>query len=311
MIAKALKLNRNFIPILLLTIWVVLNYFINLNNFSKETLILQGVSMFFVVAAGIWLGKILSFDRETYFFEFFLLIFLLFLEEPQANISFYAGFLFLYITLYQSLLLLTEHNSWLNPFDLGFFMLIAIVLYPPFWIFGFYLIISFVIQGSTEFRKTLLSIFGMITALILIVEVVAIFDFWDAIKNHKKLLSLNLIEWKESYIYLFILLGILILGFIDYYSNINKQLAHKKIYVFNNIIFLLFCFVYIVLYAGDNSYPLLILSLPFATIISNYVLHKKNIIIKELIIWVVLLVLVLYRFAYNLEIPVLFDRITF
>lgn len=311
MIAKALKLNRNFIPILLLAIWVVLNYFINLNNFSKETLILQGVNMFFVAVAGVWLGKILSFDRETYYFEFFLLLFLLFLEEPQANISFYAGFLFLYITLYQSLLLLTEHNSWLNPFDLGFFMLIAIVLYPPFLIFGVYLIISFLIQGSTEFRKTLLSIFGIITALVLIIEVVAIFDFWDAIKNHKKLLSLNFIEWKESYVYLFILLGILILGFIDYYLNINKQFAHKKIYVFNNIIFLIFCIIYISLYGGEDSNQFLIFSLPFATIISNYVLHKKNIIIKEVIIWLVLLILVLYRFVYNIEIPALFDRVTF
>lgn len=311
MIAKALKLNRNFVPMFLLTIWVVLNYFINLNNFSKETSILQGVIVFFVAVAGIWQGRILNFDRETYYFEFFLLLFLLFLDEPQANISFYAGFLFLYLVLYQRLLILTENNSWLNPFDIGFFMLIAIVLYPPFWIFGVYLIISFVIQGSTEFRKTLLFIFGVIVALVLIIEVVMIFDLWYVVKNHKKLLLLNYIEWKASYIYLLILLGILISGFTDYYLNINKQLVYKKIYVFNNIIFLIFCAIYIGLYAGKNSYQFLTLSMPFATIISNYVLNKKSIIIKESIIWLVIVILVFYRIAYYIEIPTLFDRITF
>ena len=311
MLAKILKGNRNFIPIMIFILFGLGFFFLNFADFSEQD---RNMSMILLILALLHTALIINhfpYFRENYYFTFLLSIAFLLIACCFGNLQFYAALFMLLIVFVHLLYSYQQEIYILNGFDLGFFLGFAIIFEPSFWIYSFYLIISFVVKGKTELRGLIITFLGLLTFAVLALEVIAVWDLWQIYDAFIEQLKFNLFEWKNEYLFLFPILIPFVLGLIDYYRNINRQSASKKLVYFDALLFLIFAVISLILYGGNNSGFFLIILIPVILLISNYLTFNRIYWQKETTIILIIISLVLYRFHQFIKLPSIFDQVTF
>lgn len=311
MLSKILRLNQNFISTILFALW--LGFFLMINR-AIDVQLNAGLSLcLFTGSTGVALvyAQRINFLKETHFFAFYYLVFILFFSCCLTDLAFFAGCLFLNVVLFQ---VLNEHDVFekiLSPYDMGFFAGVAIILYPPFWVFGVFLLLHYTTLGKIQLRGLLLAILGLMTVGLISAELLVLFDATDLfpiILGKFHLSPIAEISWNS--LWLLPVLGIVGYGIVDYLLNINKQMVEKKIIFFNIAILLLFSAVFLFFYGGETENVWLVLALPIALLLANVSLYTKPIWV-EVMLWVFLLSIVLFKYARFIELPGVLRDISF
>ena len=311
MLAKILKGNRNFIPVVIFILFGVGFLLLNTPIIDVPHKI---ISSLIILSVGIHAGLIINkfpYFKENFYFTFIVAMQLLFITCCFENINFFAGFLMLTVVFIQMLLTWQKEIYVLNGFDSGFFTSIAIVFFPPFWIFALFLIISFVIKGKTEIRSLILTFLGLVAFGILAFEIIAVWDLWHLKDWFFQRLYFNFFEWKNAYYFLLPLLIPPILGLVDYFRNINRQSANKKLVYFDAMLFAIYALICIILYGGNDQNFLLLLVIPAALFTSNLLTYNNIYWQKEVILSGIVVCLLLFKFHHLIQLPEIFDQVTF
>ena len=311
MFAKILKGNQNFIPILIFILWLVGFFFMNLNDLQLRDGQIIAALLAIAAASGAWVVNSFPYFKENFYPTFIVAILFLCISCCFNNLPFFAGLFFLFVVLNQILFKNQQEFYLFNSFDLGFFMGFAIMFYPPFWIFGIYLLLHFMILGKTQILNFIFALLGLVAFAILAIELMAVFDMWHFGERFLNGLDFNWIDLKQSYWFLVPIFLLGVLSLIDYYSHLNRQSVNKKLVFFDAFMWFIHGMVFLILYAGSNSNSLLVLVIPIALYISNYLTHNKVAWQKETALWVLVVCLALYRFHYLIDLPELFDQVTF
>lgn len=292
-------------------LWLVGFFFLNLGDleFDRRLISLILVSAT-VVSMSLVVDNFPYFKNNFYFTFLFALGFLL-IGCCLEKINFFAGLFFLHLILAQILYKAQEESFIFNSFDLGFYMGLAIIFYPPFWVFGVFLLLHFIILGKTQIVNLIFSLLGMLALFILCIELMAIFDAWYYWETFVNQLEFSPIQLKLPHLFLIPLFLIAILGLGDYYSNINRQSSNKKVVFFAALLWFIFALVYLVLYNETNDNGLLLLLLPIVLFSSNFLNYSKMFWQKEVVLWIFVICLLLYRFHMFIKVPDLFDTVTF
>lgn len=311
MLTKSLIGNRNFIPIAIFILWVIGFFVIHVGDFNSDLHWISFGLVVFMVAVNAIVANTFPYFKQNFYFIFLFVVGFLLLTCCLENISFFGGLFFLYLILSQILFKNQHETYFFNAFDLGFYLGLAVIFYPPFWIFGAFLILHFIVLGKTQYRNLIFAILGLISIFFLAFELMVIFDAWYNWDLFKEQLPLSPIDFKLEFLFLIppFLLGLL--GLIDYYSHFNRQSTNKKVVFFDALLWLIFAIIYLILYNDNQSQGFLLVLLPIALFIANYMTYSKKIWKKEIIIWIYIISLVLYKFHNQLQVPELFETVTF
>lgn len=311
MLTKSLQGNRNFIPIMIFILWFVGFFLLNVGDFDLN---IQLISLVLVTATVISMCLVVDyfpyFTKNFYFTFLFALGFLL-MGCCLEKVNFFAGLFFLHLILAQILYKGQKESYIFNSFDLGFYVGLAIIFYPPFWIFGVFLLLHFIVLGKTQIVNLIFSLLGTIALFVLCLELMAIFDAWYYWEIFVNQLYFTPIQLKLSHLFLIPLILIAILGLVDYYSNINRQSSNKKVVFFDALLWFVFALIYLALYNEGNDNGLLLLVLPVVLFSSNFLSYSKIFWHKEVVLWIFVISLLLYRFHTHIKVPDLFDSVTF
>lgn len=251
-----------------------------------------------------------DFHKKSFFFQFLILSSLPFVICCFDNLNFYAALFFLSLVLFQILNHQEDARPWLNPFDLACYIGISALLFPPFWIFGLFILVHFITLGTPEFRKLFLAFMGLLFFTIFLAEVIFIFEL-DAVFDHiKNGLHPHFITLSVNYLFLLPIAFLFVVGLVDYYRNINRKTNFDKRAHFTSLLFLVFSIICFVLYGA--TYPELIL-LPFIAIpfyISNILLHNSLPIRVDIYVVLYLASLLLYKYHHLIVVPQFLDNIS-
>ncbi|MBV7441149.1 hypothetical protein KRX57_06925 [Weeksellaceae bacterium TAE3-ERU29] len=269
------------------------------------------VLLFINIALVLVYSNFASFFKGTHYFELFFISIIILLSTNFNNLAFFSGFLFLNIVILQLLDERDMTDKILSPFDIGFFMMIAVFMYPPFWIFLVFLLLHYTILGRLQIQGLILSILGVLTIALLIGELSFLFDF-KGIYNHfiTEVQNISIPNIKPYYLWLTPIGLFLIISLIDYVSNINRHSVEKKITYFNGLMFLVFAIIFYIIYGGKTENSLLLFSIPIALILTNYILYTK-LIYKEIILWTFIASVLLFKYSYLIELPEVLSNISF
>lgn len=311
MLAKILKGNQIFIPIFIMLLWIGLFYWINDFNFYYLSSLLSVILMFVSVVVTVWTINTFPYFKDNYFFTFLLAVGSLLLSCCFQDVRFYAGFFFVTMVIMQ-IFFTNQHEFYLlNAFDLGFFMGFAVLFYPPFWIFAIFLLLHYLFLGKTQLINFIMSFVGLVTFSLLFFEVLAVFDMWYLWDDVKDYFYFYFFTPDWSYLFLTPLLIPYAWGIIDYFVNINRQTANKKMVFFDATLLFVIAFIFIILYGGNLIKTLTLALFPIFLFSSNFITYHKKIWIKEAMIWLVILGCILFRFKAYLEVPHIFEQLTF
>lgn len=311
MLTKLLKGNRNFIPAVIFILFGILFFLLNGFEFSDTSRTIAFVLFILTILHTALTVNKFEYFRENFYLSFLLAVSFLLISCCFEDLSFYAGFFMLMIIFIQMLFTYQNETVLLNGFDLAFFMGFAILFYPPFWLFSIFLIISFVLKGKTETVQLILSVLGLITAAVLAFELILLGDFWELWNIFKLKLNFNPVQPELKLLFLLPLLLGAVAGVTDYYKNLNRQSANKKLVYFDTLLFTVFAIIYVVLYGGTNPNAFLILIFPAALLTANFLTYNKVLWQNEVLMWSIVLGLLLYRFHQHIVLPEIFDQVTF
>ncbi|QAR31716.1 hypothetical protein EQP59_10385 [Ornithobacterium rhinotracheale] len=310
MLSKILKLNQTFVSFLLYGIaiaLILLQFHANLHtDFEWGAAGLFAVVMAALVGYSQWI----SFFNRTHYFEFFSLIAFALLVPNFSSFSFFAGFLFLMIILLQLLDEFDLGEKLLSPFDIGFFMAIACFLHPPFWIFCGFLLLHYLLLGRVMLRGLALCFLGILSFLLLIIELSILFNFSDlAPYLWNYFIPQISFHFNAKYLWLSPILALIVFGLNDYIQHINRHTAEKKMVFFNAIMFIPFAILYTILYSNEAEYAILFYIIPMALILSNYCLYAST-KYKEITLLVFILSILLYKYAHLIKLPGILNDIS-
>lgn len=311
MLTKSLRGNQNFMPILIFIVWCVGFFLQNVNKIDPNQKLLSFGLAATSVAIITWVVNGFPYFKKNYFFSFLFSVGFLLLGCCLENLNFYAGFLFLSIVIAQLLFVNQNEQMLFNPFDLGLYIGLAIIFYPPFWIFGVFLLLYFIFKGKTQIFGLVFSFLGMLTLFIVALELMAVFDawyYWDKFKE-QFVFTPKVFDWDLLFLVPILILGIM--GVADYFSNINRQSANKKAVFFDAVLWFISGVVFCVLYGADTANAMLFILLPIVLYLSNMLTFSKVLWKSELSLWLFIVSLLLYRYHSYIEIPELFDSVTF
>ena len=311
MLAKILKGNRNFIPVMIFILSGMGFLLMNLTDIKGFERIASSILFLAAMVQAALTVNSFPYFRGNFYFTFLIAIHFILLFCCAENLNFYAGFFLLSVVVTQLLFTYQKETYMLNGFDLGFFMAAAIIFYPPFWIFAIFLIISFIIKGKTEVRSLIITIIGLLAMALLAFEIMAVWDLWYLWDWFTAGLNFNFFEAKLSHLFLIPLLIPPALGLADYYRNINRQSANKKMVFFDALLYAIFSIIFLVFYGGSLPYALLIPLLPMVLLTANFLTYSQTSWHKDAILWGTLVFLLLFRFHQHIDLPELFDQVTF
>ena len=311
MLTKSLRGNQNFIPIMIFILWAIGFFLLNVNNIDLNQQLISFGLMSVTVGSSIFVVNNFPYFKNNFYFAFLFSLGFLLLGCCLENLNFFAGLFFLYLILSQVLYINQKEHQVFNAFDLGFYVGIAIIFYPPFWVFGLFLLLHFVVLGKTQIVNLILSLVGTLALFILCLQILAIFDSWHYWDDFVEQLSLVPMHLDLDLLFLAPLVLVAIVGLVDYYTNINRQSANKKAVFFDAMLWFLFAVIFNVLYGGNNDNGLLLLVLPVVLYTSNLLTYSINFWKSEVILWLFVICLVLYRFHPYIKVPELFDTVTF
>ena len=311
MLSKILNINQNFVSFLLYFISAAL-IFVRFSYMGEDSNGWISLALLFVnIALVLVYANFVSFFRSTHYFEYFFIIPMILLSGNFVNLPFFSGFLFLSIVILQLLDERDMADKILSPFDIGFFTMIAVFMYPPFWIFLVFLLLHYTILGRLQIQGLILSGLGVLTIALLFGELNVLFDF-KGVYSHflSEIQSISIPSVNLYYLWFIPIAVFLIISLIDYISNINRHSAEKKITYFNGLMFLIFTIIYYISYGGKTENSLLLFSVPIALILANYMLYAK-LIYKEIILWGFIASILLFKYSHLIELPGLLSDISF
>lgn len=311
MLTNILRGNQNFIPIIIFIMWLTGFFFLNVNTITSEVQLISFALITLSVGYLCFVVGNFPYFQNNFYFIFLFLAAFLFIGCCLENLNFFAGLFFLSLIITQILNKNQNEDYLFNAFDLGFYTGLAIIFYPPFWIFGIFLLLHFIILGKTQIVNLIFSLIGILALFILCIELIAIFDVWYYWDIFVQQIAFKPFTLTTSHYFLLPLMLIAAIGIIDYYSNLNRQSANKKAVFFDALLWFIISLIFILLYNGPNDNGLLLLLLPIVLFGSNFLTYTKIYWHKEVLIWVFIASLVLYRFNDYIKIPDLFDTITF
>lgn len=309
MLTKILKENRIFVSILLLIVWTILLFSDSITSTPSLQILPQLLILTSLGMIAAWQNARTEFWNQQHFFLFFFLLLHLFWIQNWTDLSFFAGYLFIQFTLMQLLSENYEYNALINPFDIGFFASIAMIFYPPFWIFLIYFLLFFILSGHIQIRYLLLYLLGVVTTALISAQLVWLTDSFAVWEHFKTGIVPSVISFQSTLWWNIPLLLIGIYAFIDYFSHINTHSEEKKHIFFHAIVLLIFGLLFIILYGAQNNHLwLLILPLSF------YLAHltsRIHWIRAEILLWVLLFTILLYHTHSYIPVPDFFRRVTF
>lgn len=311
MLAKILKGNQNFIPIFIILLWAVLFFFLNGIDTTNTSALISGALTLIIVTSVTLIIDNFPYFKENYFFSFLFAISTLLLICCLDDLSFFAGLFFVFVVILQIVFKNHYEFSIFNAFDLGFFMGFAVLFYPPFWVFGVFLILHYVFLGKTQILNLILSILGLLTFTILFFELIAVFDYWHIWESMKEQFYFDFLSLDLKYLFLLPLLIPFSLGIMDYFANINRQPVEKKRVFLDAFLLLSIALAYVILYGEANQNALLFMLFPVTLLSTNYISYSKVFWRKEVLLWLFVVVFLLFRFHSYIEIPAFFERVTF
>lgn len=311
MLTKSLIGNRNFIPISIFILWMIGFFFVHIGDFNFDKRWVSFGLMSVMVGLSAFVVNSLPYFKQNYYFIFLFALGFLLLSFSLESINFYAGLFFLYL-IFNQIIFKNQHEAYLfNAFDLGFYMGLAVIFYPPFWIYAVFLILHFIVLGKTQYRNLIFAFLGLIAISFLAFELVAIFDAWHYWDSFKENLSFTTLDLRLEFIFLIPPILLTIIGIIDYYQHFNRQSSNKKVVFFDAILWMIFTIIYLILYNDSQLHGLLLALFPMLLFTSNYMTFSKKLWKVEILLWVYVISLICYRFHHIIEIPALFDSVTF
>lgn len=311
MLTKSLIGNRNFIPISIFILWLIGFFVIHIGDFNFDQRWISFGLVSIIVALSAVVANGLPYFKNNNFYIFLFAASFLLLSYSLESINFYAGLFFLYLV-FNQIVFKNQHEAYLlNAFDLGFYMGLAIIFYPPFWIFSLFLILHFIVLGKTQYLNLIFAILGLIAIFFLAFELLMVFDAWYNWEIFKEQLMFTPLEIRWEFLFLIPPLLLTIIGIIDYYQHFNRQSSNKKAVFFDAILWLIFTIIYLMLYNSSNQHGLLLALAPMLLFISNFMTFSKALWKTEVILWIYLLSLVFYRFHHQIEVPELLESVTF
>ena len=311
MLSRILNINQNFVSFLLYFLSAIL-IFIRFSYLGEDFSNWASLFLLFInIALVLVYSNFVSFFKGTHYFEFFFISIVILLSSGFNNLPFFSGFLFLNIVILQLLDERDMADKILSPFDIGFFTMIAVFMYPPFWIFLAFLLLHYTILGRLQIQGLILSVLGVLTIALLVGELSFLFDI-KGIYPHfiTEVEDLSIPNIKSYYLWLSPIAIFLIISLVDYISNINRHSVEKKITYFNGLMFLVFATIFYIIYGGKTESSLLLFSIPIALILANYMLYIK-LVNKEIILWIFVASVLLFKYSYLIELPGLLSDISF
>ncbi|MGI9527371.1 MAG: DUF6427 family protein [Weeksellaceae bacterium] len=311
MLSKILQINRNFISagIIILFASGMLAYADILGNDYHHAISWFSILLSSIIAISS-VNSMVYFRNQYFAFFYMLLVFAFF--SGDNLLEFYAAFLFLIVIQTQMFLNISNGKAILNSFDLGFFSGFFILFYTPYIIFLAPLWIYYLILGKIEVRKFLLHLLGIFTFAFLGLELLATFDIWYVWDDVVSLLDFNLVQFNSQQLFLLPIVGFVIIAFIDYVQNLNRHSNDKKLIYFTASFYLISTIVYLILWGGGNVDHYLLFTFPLALFLTNYFTYnKKNLIQKEIYLWILVVSVILYKISPYLSLPSFFDNVTF
>lgn len=311
MLSKILKVNQFFVPSLLYIFSLGLVFLL----FSSSNMLNGGWISFFLLGATLGMyvvySNYVSFFKGTHYFEFFCLVAIILLIYRPVELRFFSGFLFLSVVLLQLLDERDMGEKLLSPFDIGFFTGISILLYPPFWVFSLFLLTHYIALSRIQLQGLLLSLLGILTMGLLVTEISVLFNISSIPYHFLENIRLVFPSFLSTYSFWLLPIAVaLISALIDYFKNINKHVVEKKVVFFNAICLLFFSFLFFFLYGGKSGNEGILIALPIAVLLTNYVLYCRP-LYKELILWSFVVALVLFKYAHLIILPGVLKDISF
>lgn len=311
MLAKVLKGNQIFIPIFIIVLWLVGVIFMNKVDFTNMNQLTSLGLLASISAPSSLIINNFPYFKKNFFFTFLFLLGTLFVVRDLNNVSIFAGLFFLFIIILQTLATAQYSFSVLNDFDLGFLLGVAILLHPPLWIFSIYLVLYFIFSGKTSPKNLLLVLFGLLTFGLLFIQIIAIFDLWEIWETIKESFLFNLNTYDSFLLFLTLILIPFGVGLLDYFTKLNRQSVDKKIVFSSSLLLFLVGVVYFVLYGSNLTLNLIPMLVGVFIYLSNYLSFSHNFKTKEFLLWITILGFALFRFGHLINLPEVFNSVTF
>tara|TARA_B100000780_G_C21110521_1_gene448750 strand:+ start:770 stop:1750 length:981 start_codon:yes stop_codon:yes gene_type:complete len=222
--------------------------------------------------------KILS--ANSFFPALFFCLIISFWPQALHLSSELLGISFILIALNKTLETYLSENYYSNVFELSFSFSLATLLHPPFFVFIPLIWIGMSIFSQLEWRNWVLSILALLTPWVVLlsytnyfkVDDLQLINFFNFIYIEDPEININ----KTELIGLVILVIVFIIAINELLKSLSKKnIKARKSYIYLMWILPLFIF-YFLLSPTIIWHKLLILTIPFTVIISNYFYYNKK-----------------------------------
>ena len=204
----------------------------------------------------------------------------------------------------------SENSNKFEAFDIGVFLGFAILLNPPLFIVGLVILGYFLSLRAIDSSIFILSILGLLVPILVFAQVSYLMDFKFLITFYKEALMLDYFKFDIKQIFLVPIIIFIVMSFIDYVKNINKEPVQiKRVFLLLNLM-ILSLIVTSALFGGSHLAYLPFLGFLFMILLSKYFAKEKPQAnwVKETILWGFLICMLFFNF-YD-RIPRIYSLIT-
>lgn len=189
-------------------------------------------------------------------------------------------------------------------FDVGICLSISSFFYPPSIFLIGLILFNYLYMQSLNLRVIILFTLGFILPLAVGIQILYLTDNMIWLDEVKEFFYIDF--WDNADVLaLFPVALLIIMAWFDHLSHSGTQDINKRHIYFLFFLYFINWLIILILFGGTQISLLAVLGLPVSVFLARFIQYKTNLALKEIILWVFLLILT--GFYFRIEITEIYD----